>query len=61
MFDNVRRCSSNLLRVKKTLAIKQTTLNAIEFREKSFQTSFLKQNFNMSQKARTTYFKVTGK
>ena len=46
---------------KKTLTIKQTTLNAIEFREKSFQTPFLKQNFNMSQKARTTYFKVTGK
>ena len=46
---------------KKTLTIEQTTLNAIEFREKGFQTSFLKQNFNMSQKARTTYFKVTGK
>ena len=33
----------------------------VEFREKCFQTSFLKQNFNMSQKARTTDFKVTGK
>ena len=60
MFDNVQRCSSNLLNVKKTLTIKQTSLNAIEFREESFQTSFLKQNFNMSQKVRTTYFKVTG-
>ena len=46
---------------KKTLTIKQTTLNAIQFREKSFRTSFFKQNLNISQKARTTYFKVTDK